>query len=76
MRTRYSGDSKMDHKVVLNYLQLLIEHSIGKVLPVRFIFFVLVGSSGLLLHLLNLFIFYKIFSYDFSSKFIPGFIFT
>ena len=54
MRARYSGDGKMDHVVVLEYLQLLIEHSIGKVLPVRFIFFVLVGTSGLLLHLLNL----------------------
>ena len=68
MRARYSGDSKMDHKVVLEYLELLIEHSIGKVLPVRFIFFVLVGASGLLLHLLNLFIFYKIFSYDFYTS--------
>ena len=68
MRTRYSGDSKMDNKIVLNYLQLLIEHSIGKVLPVRFIFFMLVGSLGLLLHLLNLFIFYKIFSFDFYNS--------
>ena len=68
MRARYSGDSKMDHRIVLNYLQLLIAHSIGKVLPVRFILYVLVGSSGLLLHLLNLFIFYKIFSFDFYTS--------
>jgi dolichol-phosphate mannosyltransferase len=68
MRARYAGDSKMDHKVVIEYLELLIEHSIGKVLPVRFIFFLLVGFSGLLIHLLNLFIFYKILSYDFYTS--------
>ena len=71
MRARYSGDSKMNHAIVIEYLQLLIDHSIGKIFPARFIFFILVGASGLFLHLLNLFIFYKIFSYDFyTSQFI------
>lgn len=68
MRARHSGDSKMNHAIVLEYFQLLIEHSIGKIFPTRFIFFILVGTSGLFLHLLNLYIFYKIFSYDFYTS--------
>lgn len=68
MRSRYSGASKMDYKVVIEYLILLLEHSIGRIIPLRFIFFVAVGASGLIFHVINLFVLYKKFQYNFYTS--------
>jgi len=51
MRARQHGDSKLDSVVLWEYLLLLCEKSFGKFVPVRFIFFVMMGSLGALLHL-------------------------
>ncbi len=51
MRARQHGDSKLDTMVLWEYLLLLCEKSFGKIVPVRFIFFVMMGSLGALLHL-------------------------
>jgi len=50
MRARMHGDSKLDTVVLWEYLLLLCEKSFGKVVPVRFIFFVMIGLLGALLH--------------------------
>jgi len=50
MRARMHGDSKLDTMVLWEYLLLLCEKSFGKVVPVRFIFFVMIGLLGALLH--------------------------
>lgn len=51
MRARAHGDSKLDTLVLWEYLLLLCEKSFGKVVPVRFVFFVMTGSLGALMHL-------------------------
>lgn len=51
MRARRYGDSKLDTMVLWEYLLLLCEKSFGKIIPVRFIFFVMMGTLGALLHL-------------------------
>jgi dolichol-phosphate mannosyltransferase len=51
MRARQHGDSKLDTMVLWEYLMLLCEKSFGKLIPVRFVFFVMMGSLGALLHL-------------------------
>jgi len=53
-RARLHGDSKLDVLVGLEYLQLLVDKLVGDVIPPRFILFALVGGSGVVLHLLIL----------------------
>jgi dolichol-phosphate mannosyltransferase len=50
-RPRLHGESKLDVVVGLEYLFLLLEKMCGRVIPVRFLVYVMVGCTGLLLHL-------------------------
>ena len=54
LRARNQGASKLDTVVLWHYLVLLAEKSVGRLVPVRFIFFVSVGVVGSLVHLLIL----------------------
>ncbi len=49
-RTRRHGDSKLDSLVLWEYLQLLIDKTLGHVVPVRFVSFAMVGGFGVLVH--------------------------
>ena len=50
-RTRQHGESKLDAMVAWEFGLLLLDKTVGRVLPVRFVLFVAVGSLGLALHL-------------------------
>ena len=50
-RSRIRGESKLDSIVVLDYLALLIDKTIGHVIPLRFVMFACVGAMGLIVHL-------------------------
>lgn len=50
-RSRLHGESKLDSAAVLDYLALLIDKTIGHVIPLRFIMFACVGGMGLIVHL-------------------------
>jgi dolichol-phosphate mannosyltransferase len=50
-RERFSGESKLDERVVWEYGMLLADKTIGRVLPVRFLAFSLVGGLGVGVHL-------------------------
>jgi len=50
-RTRRSGESKLDALVVWEYLALLADKLFGRVVPVRFLLFALVGGLGVGVHL-------------------------
>jgi dolichol-phosphate mannosyltransferase len=50
-RSRRLGDSKLDINVELEYLFLVVDKYVGRVIPTRFAVFVLVGSLGLVVHL-------------------------
>jgi dolichol-phosphate mannosyltransferase len=52
-RERLAGESKFDIKVGLDFLGLLINKVSGGRIPVRFIFFALVGLSGVAIHLMT-----------------------
>jgi dolichol-phosphate mannosyltransferase len=45
------GESKLDSRVQAEYLYLLLDKSLGRVLPTRFVVFALVGSIGVIIHL-------------------------
>jgi dolichol-phosphate mannosyltransferase len=49
--TRHAGASKLDTMASLEYLQLIADKSLGRVIPVRYVLFVLVGGLGVLVHL-------------------------
>jgi len=50
-RARQHGESKLDVVVGLEYLYLLVDKTLGRLVPVSFVLYVLAGLSGLLLHL-------------------------
>lgn len=53
-RTRQAGESKLDSKVVWDYLMLLADKLVGRFVPVRFLAFSAVGGLGVGVHLLTL----------------------
>jgi len=50
-RERVAGESKLDNLVALEYLMLLLDKLVGRVVPARFLMFALVGGLGLVVHL-------------------------
>ena len=55
---RQRGESKLDINVGLEYLELLLDKLLGRVIPLRFAMFVLVGGIGILVHLAVLAVLY------------------
>jgi len=53
-RDRVRGESKLDGLVIWEYLMLLVDKTVGRWLPSRFVLFTAVGSFGLLIHLVTL----------------------
>jgi dolichol-phosphate mannosyltransferase len=58
-RNRVRGDSKFDSAAAWDYGMLLIDKSIGHVLPPRFVAFSLVGGAGVIVHFLMLVVLFK-----------------
>jgi dolichol-phosphate mannosyltransferase len=50
-RDRHAGHSKLDATVKIEYLVLILDKLLGGAVPARFILFVLVGLTGLAVHL-------------------------
>ena len=48
---RVAGESKMGSAVILDYMLLLVDKTIGRILPTRFVLFMMVGALGVLVHL-------------------------
>jgi dolichol-phosphate mannosyltransferase len=59
-RTRQAGASKLDHAVLWEYLLMLLQKLTGPLIPARFIGFSLIGASGILVHMLVLWIIYRL----------------
>ncbi len=51
---RRSGESKLDSLVALEYAELLLDKTVGRVVPVRFVMFAAVGGLGVVVHMLAL----------------------
>jgi dolichol-phosphate mannosyltransferase len=51
IRARRAGQSKLDNKVVWDYLMLLADKLVGRFVPVRFLAFSAVGGLGVGVHL-------------------------
>lgn len=53
-RLRVAGESKLDAQVAWEYLMLLADKLVGRLLPLRFVLFSIVGTIGLAAHLILL----------------------
>lgn len=63
MRTRTLGESKLNSRVVLDYLMLLAYHYTNRWIPLDFVLYLLVGCTGAIFHLSLLRFFFR---YGFS----------
>lgn len=50
-RSRELGDSKLDHVVAMEFLIALYDRMFGRIVPVRFAMFSVIGSLGVLVHM-------------------------
>ena len=50
-RARQAGESKLDALIVWEYLLLLIDKTIGHIVPARFVSFMAIGALGVLVHM-------------------------
>lgn len=50
-RTRQAGESKLDNRVILEFIELLIARTIGRWIPTKFIMFSMVGAFGVVVHM-------------------------
>jgi len=64
-RERHAGDSKLDNAAMLDYLSLLLDKTVGRFIPLRFIIFSAVGGSGVVLHIAILALALKVFALPF-----------
>jgi dolichol-phosphate mannosyltransferase len=58
-RSRHSGESKMDAKVLLEFGELIIDKLVGHVVPAKFVMFSVVGSLGVAVHIAILALLFK-----------------
>ena len=65
-RERFAGESKLDSLVTAEYLGLLFSKLSGGILPVRFLMFVAVGASGIVIHLAALKVALHLFATTFA----------
>lgn len=65
-RNRHAGESKMDSQAMWDYLMLLLDKLVGRVVPVRFVAFGLVGIVGVLLHFAVLTTFFRLMGQSFA----------
>ncbi|HXG99691.1 MAG TPA: glycosyltransferase family 2 protein [Sphingomicrobium sp.] len=64
--TRQSGASKLDQMVALEYLELLLDKTIGRFIPVKLVQFGAVGAIGVGVHLALLALFFNLVGASFG----------
>jgi dolichol-phosphate mannosyltransferase len=50
-RERMAGESKLDSKVAWDYLMLILDKTLGRYIPARFVVFMMVGGLGVFVHM-------------------------
>lgn len=50
-KSREAGESKLDNKVLLEFVELLIARTLGRWFPTKFIMFSMVGAIGVVIHM-------------------------
>ena len=71
-RSRMLGESKMDAKVLLEFLELLVDKLFGRIVPAKFVIFALVGGVGVAVHLTVLGLLFKGLRFDFQTSYVAA----
>jgi dolichol-phosphate mannosyltransferase len=58
-RSRVAGESKLDSQAVWEYFMLLLDKLVGRFVPVRFVAFALVGTLGIGVHLVTVWLLFR-----------------
>jgi dolichol-phosphate mannosyltransferase len=66
-RSRQQGASKLDSMVLWQFFLLLLDKSIGRYIPIRFVSFCLIGGTGVFVHIVILTLLFKVFSAGFVA---------
>lgn len=64
-RLRQAGESKLDTQAAWDYLMLLLDKTVGKVVPVRFVSFAFVGGLGVFVHLVTVAVMFRLMAISF-----------
>jgi dolichol-phosphate mannosyltransferase len=67
-RPRHAGESKLDSLVAWEYLMVLVDKKVGRYVPVRFVWFVLVGASGVAVHMGVLWVLFRLADVGFAAS--------
>ncbi len=59
-RRRAAGESKLDGRVAWDFLMLLADKTVGRFVPVRFLMFGVVGTLGIVVHLVVLALMFQV----------------
>ncbi|MCP4378786.1 MAG: glycosyltransferase family 2 protein [bacterium] len=59
-RNRFAGESKLDSFVTWEYLIMLLDKSIGRYVPIRFVSFAFIGGVGVVVHITVLWTIFKV----------------
>ncbi|MCP5142729.1 MAG: glycosyltransferase family 2 protein [Gammaproteobacteria bacterium] len=66
-RTRQAGESKLDSTVAWEYVMMLLDKTVGRYVPVRFISFSLIGGLGVFVHMAVLTLMFEFFGAGFAA---------
>lgn len=65
-RPRVAGESKLSTHVVFEFAEMLIEKTVGRYLPAKFLLFVAVGTTGMVVHVITLGVLGQVFGTTFA----------
>ena len=71
-KERHSGKSKLDNKIIIDFVYLIIDKLIGKLIPTRYVMYSIVGSLGILVQMVFFYLFYNKLNFSFSISTIFG----
>jgi dolichol-phosphate mannosyltransferase len=66
MRARAQGESKLDSSVVTDFLLMLLDRKVRGIMPARFLLFIMVGLTGVAVHMGMLFVTHSLFGSAFA----------
>ena len=65
-RPRHAGESKLDSRAAQDFVLLLLDKTIGRWVPARFVLFSIIGGFGVAVHLTVLLVLFRGFGIDFT----------
>ena len=66
-RNRLSGESKLDSLVAWEFMMMLLDKTLGRYVPVRFVPFALIGGLGVFVHMAVLWTMFKALGQSFAA---------